>query len=64
MLHGGYRVLDVRSDREKAAYGSIKNSVHVPYTKDRRTIDNKISKTKVDGWIYKVRGWAGMGSTG
>ena len=54
MLHGGYRVLDVRSDREKAAYGSVKNAVHVPFTKDRRTIDNKISKTKVDGWIYKV----------
>lgn len=53
-LHGGYKVLDVRSDRERAL-GYIRGSGHVPFTKDRRTIDNKFVASKVDAWIYKVR---------
>ena len=36
-------------------FGAIRGSIHVPFTKDRRTIGNTIAKAKVDGWIYKVR---------
>ena len=55
-LEGGYKFLDVRSDREHG-FGAIRGSIHVPYTKDKKTwADGKmlIEKTKVDGWIKNV----------
>lgn len=55
-LEGGYKFLDVRSDREHG-FGAIRGSTLVPYTKDKKTwVDGKmkIEKTKVDGWIKNV----------
>ena len=47
MLQGGYKVLDVRSDRERTVAGAIRGSIHIPFTKDRRASDNKIISSKV-----------------
>lgn len=49
-LEGGYKILNVCSERERD-FGAIRGSIHVPYTKDKKSwIDNqmKIEKTKVD----------------
>ena len=58
MLEGGYKFLDVRSDRERD-FGAIRGSIHVPYSKDRKSFeDNKmrIHTTKVakDVWLKSV----------
>ena len=57
-LEGGYKFLDVRSDREKD-FGAIKNSIHVPYTKDKKEFlpeGMKITKTRLDkeAWLKAV----------
>lgn len=57
-LEGGYKFLDVRSDRERD-FGAIKNSIHVPYTKDKKEFTDggmKVTKTKMDAeaWLKAV----------
>jgi rhodanese-related sulfurtransferase len=57
-LEGGYKFLDVRSDRERD-FGAIKNSIHVPYTKDKKEFlegGMKITKTRMDkeAWLKAV----------
>ena len=49
-LEGGYKILNVCSDRERD-FGAIRGSIHVPYTKDKKTwVDNqmKIEKSKIE----------------
>ena len=58
MLEGGYKFLDVRSDRE-CDFGAIRGSIHVPYSKDRKSFEDnkmKIHKTKIekDVWLKSV----------
>ncbi len=57
-LEGGYKFLDVRSDRERDL-GSIKGSIHVPFSQDKKSwsgTEVQITKTQVkpEDWLAAV----------